>query len=955
MVDDEDSKNPISFRLNGKLVSAHRAARQHLADLLRTEFRLTGSHLGCEHGVCGACNVMLDGVVVRGCLVLAIQADGCEVITIEGLTESGQIRDLQEAFVQRNALQCGYCTAGMLMTASELLARDRMPSREHIREAIGGNYCRCTGYQAIVDAIETVARQRNGQTAPEASAAIPLSLIGAALPRQNATRLAEGRGVYTDDILLPNTAHVVFLRSPHAHARIIAIDVAAARSAKGVIAAFTGADLESVCPPWKTHLAMMPWHVCAPQPPMAIDEACWQGEAIAAVVAATRAEAEDAVELIDVQWQVLASVTDIAAAFEPGSPVVKSAIVNNIAIDQTIEIGNTTAAFSEAALVVEHNFRFERQTAVSLEPRSIAASFDRNLEELTIYQSHQSPFLMREIFAEQLGLNPRQVRVVVKDVGGAFGMKLHAFADEMAVVTIAAMLPIPVKFTTDRLEAFSSDAQTREADVHGRMALDAEGKILGIEVDMLAGFGAYSIYPRGSVGEVMQTIQMVGAPYEVGAYRGRVRGVFLNKVPTGAFRGVGQPFACTVTEQLIDLGAAGLGIDPVQLRQRNYRKTTPEISKATNGIVVEKLSLDACLDVLLKRMSYGKLREQQGALRKVGVFRGIGISTFLEITGVGSELYGRQGLSVSANESCRLSLDGSGHVRCETSITDQGQGTSTGIGQIVAGELGVPMDAVRVVTGDTDIVPYGGGAWASRGIALGGEAARRAAVALRENVLKIAASLLQQAASVLDVRDGSVVNAAGAQQITLAEIAATARYRPHTIPLDVIPPLEVLASFVPQSVPYVLANGIQAASVEVDTRTGFIKILNFWIVDDCGRVINSLLVDEQLRGGAVQGIGSAIYERCEYSPEGQLLNASLADYLVPMAFEMPDIDVGHVATPTRATALGSKGVGEAGTVGAPGAIWTAVNDALRTLGVQINQQPITPEQIFGLLARLKSV
>ena len=589
---DEEARAQISFRLNGKSVSARVPARLNLVDLLRTEFRLTGSHVGCEHGVCGACNVMLDGVVVRGCLTLAVQADGLEVVSIEGLTANGQIRDLQERFVQRNALQCGFCTPGMLLTAAELLAREGAPSREQIRDEISGNYCRCTGYHAIVDAIEAVVARRHGGDASE-----PLtdtrSLIGASRSRPNAMRLAEGRGTYTDDVVLPNMAHVVFLRSPHAHARIASIDVAAAQSAPGVIAVFTGADLVAICPAWQTRLAMMPSHHSPPQPPIAVDEVGWQGEAVAAVVAATRREAEDAAELIDVQWEDLPAVAVLSEALAADAPLVHTAMVNNLAIDHSIESGDIAKQFSKAAAIVEHSFRFERQTAVSLEPRGIVASFDRNLGELTIYQSHQAPFQMREVFAEQLGLNPESVRVVVKDVGGGFGLKLHAFADEMAVAAIATLLPVPVKFTADRFEAFVSDAHTREADVHGRMALDADGKILGFEIDMLAGFGAYSIYPRSSVGEVIQTLQMVGAPYEIGAYRGRVRGVFLNKPPTGAYRGVGQPFACTITEQLIDLGAAALHIDPAELRRRNYRQLVPGSARRSTV-----LSLKSCRSML---------------------------------------------------------------------------------------------------------------------------------------------------------------------------------------------------------------------------------------------------------------------------------------------------------------------------------------------------------------------
>ena len=925
--------------------------RQHLVDLLRQEFRLTGSHLGCEHGVCGACSLIIDGMMVRGCLTLAVQANNTEVITVEGLTATRVISELQEAFVLRNALQCGFCTSGMLMAANELLAGGGVPSRDEIRQAISGNYCRCTGYHAIVDAIEAVASQRgHAKSSDLPHKAKP---IGKSVSRANAVRASEGRGVYTDDIELPNVAHVAFLRSPYAHARIIAINVVPARSSPGVVAVFTGADLARVAAPWQTKLALMPKHSSMPQAPLAVEEVCWQGEAVAAVVASTRAEAEDALELIEVDWEQLPAVADLEKALADDAVTVHTSMAGNLTLDQSISAGDSGAGFAAAKVVVAHTFRFERQTAVSLEPRCIVASFDRNVGELTIYQSHQSPFQMREVFAEQLGLNPRKVRVVVKDVGGGFGMKLHAYADEMAVVAMSMLLPIPVKFTADRLESFTSDAHTREACVQARMAFDADARILGIEADILAGFGAYSIYPRGSAGEVMQTLQMVGAPYEVPSFSGRARGVLQNKPPTGAYRGVGQPFACTITEQLIDLGAAALGVDPAELRRRNYRKTSSELSKTSNGIVTEELSLAACLDSLLERMKYKALREEQATLRQSGVFRGIGISTFVEMTGVGSRLYGPQGLRVSANEGCRLRLEASGRIVCETSITDQGQGTSTGIAQIVAEELGIGVESVDVITGDTGISPYGGGAWASRGIAIGGEAARQAAAELRDNALRIAASLLQQNADTLSLANGTIINSVGAEQMSLAEIAAAVHYRPHTIPLERVPTLEIMRSYVPISVPYIVANGVQAASVEVDIGTGLIKLLDFWIVDDCGRVINPLLVDEQLRGGAVQGIGAALYEVCAYSEEGQLLNGNLADYLVPMASELPDIDVAHVSTRTRSTGLGAKGVGEAGTIGAAGAIWTAVNDALRPLGVQVTRQPFDTKQLVETLKARK--
>jgi carbon-monoxide dehydrogenase large subunit len=434
-------------------------------------------------------------------------------------------------------------------------------------------------------------------------------------------------------------------------------------------------------------------------------------------------------------------------------------------------------------------------------------------------------------------------------------------------------------------------------------------------------------------------------------FRGRARGYFQNKSPSGVLRAVGQPIACTVTEQLLDLAARKLNIDPAEIRRRNYADTTEGGVRSAGGIVLSQLSLNRCHERLLALMDYDGLRRQQAELRGRGIYRGIGLSVFIEQTAVGSALYGPQQVRVSANETCRLTLNPDGGIGCATSVTDQGQGTLTALVQIVAQEIGADPNTIGIVSGDTASAPFGGGAWASRGAALGGEAALRASRRLKQNILTIAAALLQADASALRLEAGTILNAAGLAQMTLADIAATAHYRSHLVPLDTLPALEVAESFSPRDTPYIAANGIQAAHVEVDPELGTIRVLDFWVVDDCGRVINPQLVDEQIRGGVVQGIGAALYEQCIYSDDGQLENGSLVDYLVPMAAEMPDIHVAHVETPTRATTLGARGVGEAGTVGAAAAIWTAANDALSPFGATVTSQPITPEHVLDRIAK----
>ena len=777
------------------------------------------------------------------------------------------------------------------------------------------------------------------------------ALVGYGISRPEAFRFAVGKGRYTDDLGVAVAGHVAFLRSPYAHARIEAVEIKTARSAPGVLAIVTADDLATICKPWQTRLALVPSHLSPPQYPLARGEACWQGEAVVAVVAATRAQAEDALAMVEIRWTQLPAIATVEAAGAPGAPLVNSAMASNLGLDHSTLTGDPSAAFCRAAATVEYDFVFERQTGVTLETRTIVADFDPRLRQLTVHHSHQVPSQMREIFAAQLGLPLRGVRVVTPDVGGAFGMKLSAYPDEMAVAAIAVLLERPVKFCADRFEAFISDNHAREARGRGSLAVDADGRMLAMEVSIVSGFGAYAAYPRGSVGEALQAVHMSAAPYRVASFRGRALGYFQNKSPSGILRAVGQPIACTITEQLLDFAARKVKLDPAEIRRRNYVDTAAGDVRSSGGIVLSQLSLGRCHDRLVELMNYDGLRRRQLQLRERGIYRGIGIAAFVEQTAVGPALYGAQGVRVSAQETCRLTLDTDGGVVCATSVTDQGQGTRTALVQIIAQEMGVDPAAIEIVSGNTADTPAGGGAWASRGTALGGEAALRAATKLKRNALAIAAALLQSDAATLGIVSGYIVNAVGMAQMSLADVASTAFYRSHIIPIDDIPALEITESYAPRNVPYIAANGIQGAQVEVDPEIGTVRVLDFWVVEDCGRIINPLLVDEQIRGGVVQGIGAALYEQCIYSDSAQLENGSLVDYLVPMASEMPDIQIAHVETPTRITSLGARGVGEAGTVGAAAAIWTAVNDAISPFGATVTSQPITPEHILDRISQ----
>jgi carbon-monoxide dehydrogenase large subunit len=594
-----------------------------------------------------------------------------------------------------------------------------------------------------------------------------------------------------------------------------------------------------------------------------------------------------------------------------------------------------------------------RHTGVCPETRSILADFNRAEGTLTVHHSSQAPHMTKEILARHFRLPETAVRVVCRDVGGSYGIKIHVYPDEMATVALSLLLGRPVKFVADRLESFLSDIHAREHRIKARMAVARSGEILAVEVEDLTGIGPYSTYPRTSAVEGNQVINLVGSWYACPNYRANLRVAFQNKPPMSQYRAVGHPIACAVTEVLVDHAARAVGLDPAEMRRRNlipddaYPWTTPA------GLKFERLSSRACLERLVGLMDYDGLRREQTALRSRGIHRGIGLASFVEITNPGPAFYGVGGAPISAQDGCTMRLEPGGSITVAISVTEQGQGTETMVAQIAASGLGLPLERVRVVTGDTERTPYGGGTWASRGTGIGGEAALQAAKALRTNILTLAGAMLQSPADALDLRGGWVVDAAsGVRRIGLDEVGRAGYFRGDTLPPDVQPELVATRHYQPRDYPFAFTNGIQASYVEVDVETGFVRLLKHWVVEDCGTMVNPLLVDEQIRGGVVQGLGAALFEECLYDASGQLRNGSLADYLVPMAPEMPDILVAHLETPTRGSELGAKGVGEAGTAGAPAAVLNAVNDALAPLGARVAAQPITPLRVLRALGRV---
>ncbi|MEW4457738.1 xanthine dehydrogenase family protein molybdopterin-binding subunit [Roseibium algicola] len=781
----------------------------------------------------------------------------------------------------------------------------------------------------------------------------PNSYIGKTVPRPNARRLVQGRGVYVDDIVLPRMVHVAFVRSPFAHAKINRIDAEDAKSVKGVLRVFTGQDIAEVCKPWVAVLAHLKGLKSPPEHAIAVDRACWVGEPVAAVVATSRAAAEDGAALVDVDYEQLDVVTDMMTALDPETPVLHPEMGDNLAFRRLHEQGDVDETFRTAHKVVSARFVTGRHTGVTLEPRSILVDWNPAEEQMTAWHATQAPHMIQTVLATHLDLPESRVRVICEDVGGSYGIKVHVYPDEMATAAIAKIMKRPVKFIADRLESFSSDIHARDHQIDAKIAVGEDGRILAMDVDDWTAIGPYSVYPRTSAIEGNQVVNLCGGPYDFQNYRARTTVVFQNKTPTCQYRAVGHPIAVAITEGLVDMAAAEIGMDPVEIRRRNmFRDDAYPVTSPAN-MRFEGLSHHASMDKLLELMDYDGLRAEQAELRKKGIYRGIGIASFIELTNPSPFMYGIGGARISAQDGCTVRMDPDGSIVALSGVTEQGQGTEAMLSQVVAEGLGVSPARVRVITGDTQVTPYGGGTWASRGAGIGGEAALQAARALRDSILEVAASMLQADQAQLDIRDGAVVDStSGEARMPLEELGRIVYFRGDTLPKGLPRELVQTRHFITSEYPFAFTNGVQASYLEVDTETGIVKLLKHWCVEDCGRVINPLLVDEQIRGGIVQGLGGALFEEIHYDAEGQLLNGSMADYLVPMAAEMPDMIIGHVETPTGESLLGAKGAGEAGTAGSPAAVMNAINDALRPMGAQVTEMPFTPERIVRALGTL---
>jgi aerobic carbon-monoxide dehydrogenase large subunit len=777
-------------------------------------------------------------------------------------------------------------------------------------------------------------------------------LVGAAIKRKEDPRLLRGRGSFVDDLRRPGMLHAAFFRSGMAHGRVKSIETTAATKVPGVIGAFTAVELAPLLRPLVARSSNASYQI-SEIPILARDKVIFVGQPVAVVVAESRHEAEDGVDTIRADYEPLPPVLDLESATAPGAPLVHDKVRDNAYNHFRLVHSNVDEAFAAADFVVEMEFQHARCAAVPLEGRAIVADWDSLANAINVWTSHQAPHLFRTGIAEVFGMAESDIRVISPDVGGGFGVKLAFYPEDAAIIAASRLVGRPVKWMCDRREDLITTMQGREQVHKIRAAVKNDGRILGIKAAIRASNGAYAIWPFTAGLDSGQASENVPGPYDIAAYEREVYAVATNKAPMGPYRGVGRIAACFSIERTVDEIARRLGLDPIEVRRRNVVRTYPYTTIA--GLRFESRSSAETLDQMERLLDLAQLRHEHIELRKKNIYRGVGFAAIVEHSALGPKYFAARGGNMALSfESACVRVEPDGHITLLVGTHSHGQGHETTFAQIVADEFGIGVDDVSVRFGDTAIGSYGLGTWASRSLVFVSGAAILACQDVKSKMRKIAAHILKRSEQELIHTDGAViVGSDRSQQLGLREIAWIANHRSDRLPDEMDPGLEVTRRYRAPD-PGSFANSLHAAVVEVDPRTGAIAILRYIVIEDCGTLVNPLIVDGQIIGGVAQGIGQALLEDAHYDDQGQPTATTLADYLLPTASDIPRIEIHHRETPSPYTLGGFKGMGEGGAVNPPAAIANAVTDALSPFDIRVNHLPITPEWIAMMVARAKA-
>jgi aerobic carbon-monoxide dehydrogenase large subunit len=775
------------------------------------------------------------------------------------------------------------------------------------------------------------------------------SLVGSRIKRREDPRLIMGRGTYVDDIQLPRMTYAAILRSPYAHARIRGIDVSKAKALPGVVAVMTGADLQGKNVPcgWT-----LPDIKVAPHPALAVGKVRYTGDAVAVVVAEERYIARDALDLIEVDFEPLPVVVDAEQAIQPGAPQLHDEVPNNTTFVWKVGGGDIDKAFREAEVVVKERIVNQRLIPNAIEPRGMVAQYTPGSGDLILWTATQIPHLVRLLLSMVIGIPEHKVRVIAPEVGGGFGSKLYLYPEEVIVATLARLTGRPVKWIEERRENYVATTHGRDQVQYVEVAAKRDGTITGLRVKSIANMGAYLSTFAPGIPTILFGLMLAGN-YRIPNIACEVTGVHTNTTLVDAYRGAGRPEATYLVERAVDLTARELGMDPAEIRRRNFVPANAFPHTTATGVTYDSGNYQPTLDKALEIAGYQQLRQEQERLRQEGKYLGIGVVTYVEICGMApSQVLGAVGAGAGGWESATVRVHPTGKVTLYSGASSHGQGHETAFAQIVGDGLGIPLEDVEVVHGDTAQVQFGIGTFGSRSAAVGGMAAVMSVNKVEEKAKKIAAFLLEAAEADLVFEGGQFfVKGTPGRGITIQQVAFAA-YVPHKYPTGLEPGLEATSFYDPSN--FTWPFGSHVAVVEVDPETGVIKLRRYIAVDDCGRVINPLLVDGQIQGGLAQGIAQALFEEAVYDENGQLVSGSLMDYAVPKADDLVNFELDRTETPSPVNALGVKGIGEAGTIASSAAIVNAVVDALAPLGVKHLDMPLKPERVWQAIQQAQA-
>jgi len=770
-------------------------------------------------------------------------------------------------------------------------------------------------------------------------------VFSSGIRRREDPRLITGRASYTDDIKLPGMVHAAILRSPYSHASIKSVDTSAAEGQPGVLAVFTGQDTDGVLNAIPCAWLVPDSDLKTPDhPAIAKDKVRYVGDAVAVVVAESRYQAEDALEHIDVEYEPLDVVMNPKAAAQDGAPQLHDDVPNNIAFTWAVAGGDADAAFSDADVTVSDTITLQRLIANAMEPRAAIAQWVSATGDLTLWSTSQNPHIARFLTSVVTEVPEHKIRVIAPEVGGGFGSKIPYYPDEAITAFCAMKLGVPVKWNETRSENYQVTTQGRDHIQEVEMAATSDGKIIGLRATVYAGLGGYLSTAGPGIPTILHGLMYSGV-YDIPNIKGTVYGVFNNGTPVDAYRGAGRPEATMLVERLVDMLAAKLDLDPVELRRRNLIPKFEDGHDVATGLTYDSGDYEATLDSCLDAAGYAALRSEQEKARKEGRIMGIGVSTYVEICGLGpSQVAGAVGFQGGLWESAIVRFHPTGKVNVMIGSSPHGQGEETTFAQIVAEEVGVDIDDVAVIHGDTAVTPMGWGTYGSRTTAVSGAAVVLATRKIKEKSKALAAHLLEAATEDIEYEDGRFfVRGSPDQHKTIQDIALMANLA-WDMPEGMDPGLEASAFYDPPNFTYPF--GAHLAVVEVDPLTGNIEVQKYVAVDDCGVQINPMIVEGQVHGGVVQGIGPVLWEGAVYDDNGQLLTGSMLDYALPRADRLPEIEVHSNTTPSPHHPLGLKGIGEAGTIASTATVYNAAMDALRPLGVSGIDMPLTPEKVW---------